>query len=78
MLKWLWPLPLFALLLAAFWFAGSGWVKLSGYDVPFYGYVALIGGVVVSLLVGAGLMTLVFYSSRHGYDDLGRKDGERH
>ncbi len=82
MRKWLWTLPLFALLLAALWFAGSGWVRLSGYDIPLYGYVALIGGVAASLLVGAGLMTLVFYSSRHGYDDevsppMTRKDFEQ-
>jgi hypothetical protein len=29
----------------------------------------MAGGVVFSLLVGAGLMTLLFYSSRKGYDD---------
>jgi hypothetical protein len=27
-----------------------------------------------SLLVGGGLMALVFYSSRHGYDDLSGGD----
>ena len=37
--------------------------------IPFYGYVAIAGGVLFSLLVGGGLMALVFYSSRHGYDD---------
>ena len=26
-------------------------------------------GIVFSLVVGCGLMALVFYSSRHGYDD---------
>ena len=30
-----------------------------------------------SLLVGGGLMALVFYSNRHGYDDLSGGDGER-
>ena len=38
--------------------------------MPFYGYFAIAGGVLVSLLVGGGLMGLVFYSSRHGYDDI--------
>jgi hypothetical protein len=28
-----------------------------------------------SLLIGGGLMALVFYSSRHGYDDLSGGDG---
>jgi len=30
-------------------------------------------GVVVSLAVGGGLMTLVFYSARHGHDDIDRE-----
>ena len=76
MLKWLWTIPLFALLVAAFWFAGTTWVKLSA-DIPAYGYVAIIGGVFFSLLVGGGLMALLFYSHRHGYDDLSGGDGER-
>jgi hypothetical protein len=61
--------PLVALLVAALWFAGKAWVHFSGGDIPFYGYVAIVGGVAVSLLVGGGLMALAFYSARHGYDD---------
>ena len=30
---------------------------------------ALIAGVVLSMLLGGGLMALAFYSSHHGYDD---------
>jgi len=45
-------------------------VHLGGDAIPFYGYVAIAGGVLFSLLVGGGLMALVFYSNRHGYDDL--------
>jgi predicted permease len=68
-------IPLFALLLLAAWFAGSAWVHLGGGDpIPFYGYVAIAGGVLFSLLIGGGLMALVFYSSRYGYDDLSRDD----
>ncbi|MBI1778817.1 MAG: hypothetical protein HYR63_26045 [Proteobacteria bacterium] len=33
------------------------------------GIAAMIAGVVLSLLLGGGLMALVFYSSRKGYDD---------
>ncbi len=51
------------------WFAGSAWVHFGGDPIPLYGYVAIISGVTISLLVGGGLMALVFYSSRHGYDD---------
>jgi hypothetical protein len=42
---------------------------MSGDEIPLYGYIAIAGGVMVSLLVGGGLMALVFYSHRHGYDD---------
>jgi hypothetical protein len=61
--------PLFALLALSVWFAATAWVRLGGDEIPFYGYVAIGGGVLFSLLVGGGLMALVFYSSRHGYDD---------
>lgn len=61
--------PLLALLALAIWFAAAAWAHLGGDEIPLYGYVAIGGGVLVSLLVGGGLMALVFYSSRHGYDD---------
>lgn len=56
-----------------------GWTEAAGTDVPASGYVALALGVVASLAVGFGLMALVFYSSRAGYDEpatLVRKDEE--
>ena len=62
--------PLVALLALSVWFAAAAWVRLGGETIPLYGYVAIAGGVLFSLLVGGGLMALVFYSSRHGYDDL--------
>jgi hypothetical protein len=62
-------LALFGLLALAVWFAGSAWVHLGGDDIPLYGWFAIAGGVLVSLGVGGGLMALMFYSSRHGYDD---------
>jgi len=61
--------PLFAILAAASWYAASAWLSLSGPPMPTTGYVALALGVVFSLLVGFGLMALLFYSSRHGYDE---------
>ena len=61
--------PLFVLLALSIWFAAAAWGHLGGDAIPFYGYVAIAGGVLFSLLVGGGLMALVFYSSRHGYDD---------
>lgn len=67
-------MPLFALLALSVWFAIAAWGHLAGDAIPFYGYVAIAGGVLFSLLVGGGLMALVFYSSRHGYDDLSGGD----
>jgi hypothetical protein len=69
--------PLFALLAIALWFAGTAWVHLNGGPTPFYGWVAIGGGVLFSLLVGGGLMALIFYSNRHGYDDLSGGDGDQ-
>lgn len=59
--------------------AYRGWTGAAGTDVPSLGYAALALGVVASLAVGFGLMALVFYSSRTGYDEparLVRKDEE--
>jgi hypothetical protein len=61
--------PLLALLVAALWYAASAWVTLQGPPMPAVGYVAMVLGIVFSLLVGFGLMALLFYSNRHGYDD---------
>ena len=41
------------------------------------GYVAMISGIVISLIVGCGLMALLFYSSRHGYDEPTHPDSDR-
>ncbi len=52
-------------------------VHLGGDAIPLYGWFAIGGGVFFSLLVGGGLMALVFYSHRHGYDDIGGGDGQK-
>jgi len=77
MRKLIWFTPLFALLAAALWFAADAWVHLGGDAIPLYGWFAIGGGVFFSLLVGGGLMALVFYSHRHGYDDIGGGDGQK-
>ena len=38
------------------------------------GWLAMALGVIVTLALGVGLMALVFFSNRHGYDEVGRKD----
>jgi len=69
-------ISLIGLLALATWFAGGAWIHFGGDAIPLYGYLAIAGGVGFSLLVGSGLMALVFYSSRHGYDDLSGGDGK--
>jgi hypothetical protein len=61
-------LPLIALLAGAVWFAIYFWNAIEGPAIPTGGYVAMGLGIVFSILIGCGLMALVFYSSRRGYD----------
>jgi hypothetical protein len=63
---------LFALLAVAVVTADIGWQYGPAADVPPVGYVMMLVGIVLSVLVGAGLMALVFYSSRSGYDEPAR------
>lgn len=65
---------LIGLLIAASWFAVRGWTSIEGPPMPQVGYVAMTIGVVFSLLVGVALMTLLFYSSRYGYDERAAQD----
>jgi hypothetical protein len=39
-----------------------------------HGYAAMTLGIVFSFVVGIGLMSLVFYSSRKGYDRPGERE----
>jgi hypothetical protein len=66
-----WSILIVLLLLLAGTFAivYLGWTLANGTDVPASGYVAMALGVLVSLGVGFGLMALIFYSSRKGYDE---------
>jgi hypothetical protein len=60
---------LMALLVASLYYAYGIWTALGAADMPGWMYGAMAGGVLFSLIVGGGLMALVFYSSRAGYDD---------
>jgi TRAP-type C4-dicarboxylate transport system permease small subunit len=51
---------LLAVLALSVWFAAASWARLGGESIPPYGYVAIVGGVLFSLLIGGGLMALVF------------------
>ncbi|MBI5262430.1 MAG: hypothetical protein HY852_11515 [Bradyrhizobium sp.] len=59
---------LLALLAGVGYFAYSG-MTVPGEAMPAQGYIALTLGVVFSLIVGIGLMALLFFSSRRGYDE---------
>jgi hypothetical protein len=67
-------IPLIALLGASVWVAVYAWTAIQGPGLPTEGKVAMGLGIVFSLIVGCGLMALVFYSSRHGYDDAAHFD----
>lgn len=56
------------ILLGVGYFVYQGFAVSEG-PVPSDFYIAMTLGVVFSLVVGIGLMTLVFYSSRAGYDE---------
>jgi hypothetical protein len=59
---------LLGLLAAVGWFAWAG-LAGPGEPMPSEGYVALALGALTAVLVGIGLMALLFYSSRRGYDE---------
>jgi hypothetical protein len=61
--------PLLAFLAASVWFVVYVWQTDVGPPLPASGYIAMALGVLFSLVVGIGLMALVFYSARHGYDE---------
>ncbi len=45
------------------------WAELGEVEMSRHGWIALTLGTVFTFLVGAGLMALVFFSHRRGYDD---------
>jgi hypothetical protein len=69
MAKYLLIIPLLAILVAALWYAVGTSGTPDDTAIPFTGYLAMGLGILFSLVVGCGLMALLFYSNRHGYDD---------
>ena len=60
---------LLALLVGAVFVGHYGWVSAGDVVLPAWGWLMLGLGVFFTLLVGFGLMALVFYSSRSGFDE---------
>jgi hypothetical protein len=46
-----------------------GWEQTAGTEMGFHGWLAMILGIVFTIAIGCGLMGLMFYSSRYGYDE---------
>ncbi len=69
-------LTLLAMLAASLYYAYGVWHAVDAPDMPAALTVAMVLGVVFSILVGAGLMGLVFYSSRRGYDERASGRGD--
>jgi hypothetical protein len=65
---WAVILVLLGFLLGVSAYAIYGWNKLGVVGIPAMGWVFLGGGVVFTVVVGGGLMALMFYSSRKGRD----------
>jgi hypothetical protein len=50
------------------------WNSIGDSDISLAGWLAIAFGVVATLALGIGLMSLVFISSRRGYDEGPRQD----
>jgi hypothetical protein len=66
--RWLVGGALIGLLGLALWAAYREWTLVQ-VDVPTWALLAMAFGAAMTLLVGGGLMALIFYSSRKGYDE---------
>lgn len=65
---WFAILAMAAILGAAIWYCVNAWNAMAGVGISRAGWLFLGLGVVVTIVVGGGLMALVFYSSRKGKD----------
>ena len=60
---------LFLFGLTAIWFVAA-WSSAGDVEMNKHGWIAMGLGIFFSLLIGCGLMALMFYSSRSGHDDV--------
>ena len=56
-------------LLIVTFFAIDLWLQMSDVEISNNGMIAIFAGSFFTILLGAGLMTLTFFSSRNGFDD---------
>jgi hypothetical protein len=69
---------LLALLAGAIFAGYYGWALAGDVTMPAWGWWMMGLGIFFSLLVGCGLMALIFYSSRAGFDDPPELKPKRH
>jgi hypothetical protein len=50
------------------------WSSIGTSEISFAGWLAMALGIAATLALGIGLMSLVFFSSRRGYDEGPRRD----
>lgn len=67
---------LFAMLIFAIVWASMAWTS-EDVTMSVHGWIALFLGTIFSLLIGCGLMALMFYSSRSGHDEIATPDVRR-
>ncbi|WP_246562529.1 hypothetical protein [Bradyrhizobium liaoningense] len=70
--QWALAAVMAALLVGASWFCVSVWSETAA--MPRYGNVILAMAAVLILVSGCGLIALMFYSQRKGYDEPARSD----
>jgi hypothetical protein len=61
---------LFGVLLLTVVVSMTAWTSAGDGQMSIHGWIALGLGTFFSLAIGCGLMALMFYSSRSGYDDV--------
>ena len=66
---WIWAAVAAALVAAVVVVVVLTWRSIGPSEITPAGWVAMIFGILVTLGLGIGLMTLVFISSRSGYDE---------
>ena len=50
-------------------FAINLWLQMSDVMISYNGKIAIFLGAFFTILLGSGLMSLAFFSSRHGFDE---------
>ena len=69
---------LLGLLILAIAIGFWAWQQIGSVEIGTHGWIALGLGAVLTFAVGAGLMALMFFSARHGYDDRAHEADRDH